>query len=628
MSRFGFLLVVASMWLGCGSPAPKQCNFQTCSGCCDAAGECQSGFAPTACGVLGSSCQACTGSVCQSGTCIFVNNSGGGGGSSTGGGGSSTGGGGGGTMGGGGGSTTGGGGGGTNQPGDTCNSPTPLSFDSTGVASFSGDNSLYMNDGQGSCGDSRERIFSFVVNTPTWVEISSSGLLAYHLRTTCNAPTSEQWCSSTTGKRLLQGGQYYLWAEASSVYSLQVRMLPGETCETATDILLSGTTSTVMGTLNGYEHQVTSSCSTSGPDRAYTFALSQPQNFTATLSQVSGFTGRLVLQSLSGDCTSATTESCQPAVSSNTDVTLRRGSLPAGRYVLWVKGNTIGSFTLSTTLTQAAQGETCSNPLALPFTSGSASVSADTSVFFPDTTANGACGTNGLGNDVVYAFTQVASGTLTVTVTPSSSTMRPVVYIRSASGCGTSQADVSCGQATSGGSVTTFTASLAAGNYFLVVDSFGGGGAFTLNASQGGMMVSAADQCAGATVPLISSVGMVTTTGSTSSLLADYTSGIVNTCNGNGSGPDGVYLIQHPTTGTFTATITGTGASPTYRPIMYLRSTCTSSTSDVACAPNDSGNCTFSTGTLTASNLVAGTYYLIVDTCLSGVGPYSLTVSQ
>ncbi len=606
MSRIGLLLVIASMWLGCGTPAPKQCNFQTCSGCCDAAGACQSGFAPSACGVLGASCQACTGSVCRSGICTFVNNTGGGGGS-----------------------TTGGGGGGTNQPGDNCSNPTPLSFDSTGLASFSGDNSLYANDGQGTCGDSRDRIFSFVVNTPTWVEISSAGLLAYHLRTSCNAPTSELWCASTTGKRLLQSGQYYLWAEASSVYTLQVRLLPGETCETASDILLSGTTSTVTGTLNGYEHQVTSSCSSSGPDRAYQFNLAQAQSFNATLSQVSGFTGRLVLQSLSGDCTSATTVTCQSGLSANTDVTLRRGSLPAGRYVLWVKGNTTGSFTLTTTLTQVMQGETCLNPIPLPFSGGSASASGDTSTFFNDTTANGLCGTNGLGSELVYAFTQVASGSLTVTVTPQSTALRPVVSVRGAAACGTSMPDVSCGQATSSGATLAFTASLSAGNYFLVVDSFGAGGPFTLAASQGTVAVNVADQCSGATTPLITSAGMVTTTGNTASLLSDYTSGAINGCNGSGSGPDGVYMITHPTTGTFTASITGTGMPVTYAPIMYLRSTCTSSTTDVACAPNASGNCTTSMGTLTATNLAAGTYYLVVDSCgSSGGGPYSLTVSQ
>ena len=120
---------------------------------------------------------------------------------------------------------------------------------------------------------------------------------------------------------------------------------------------------------------------------------------------------------------------------------------------------------------------------------------------------------------------------------------------------------------------------------------------------------------------------MVTATGDLTGLAANYTSGTVNTCSGSGSGPDGVYLIQHPSAGTFTATVGAT--SSVYKPIMYLRSTCTSSTSDVACAPNAMGNCTNSTGTLTATNLAAGTYYLIVDTCgANNGGPYTLTVTQ
>lgn len=382
--------------------------------------------------------------------------------------------------------------------------------------------------------------------------------------------------------------------------------------------------------LDSYEHQVMSACGTaSGPDRAYSFTTTAAQNFSATLSQVSGFTGRLVLQSLSGDCTSAVAEGCQSGIGSNTDVSLRRGNLAPGRYVLWVKGNsTTGSFTLTTSLSAPVMGETCADPLPLTFSGGAASASGDTSTFFPDTTANstGTCAMNGVGNELVYAFTQSATGTFTATITPSSGTLRPVVYLRST--CSGTATDVSCSQASSSGSATTVTATLTAGTYYLVVDSYGAGGAFTLTATQTAMGPPAADICSGAITPLISSAGTVTTTGDTTSLVANYTSGTVNTCSGSGSGPDGVYLIQHPTTGTFTATVTATGTG-VYRPIMYLRSTCTSSTSDVACAPNDMGNCTFATGTLTATNLAAGTYYLIVDTCgTTAMGPYSLTVTQ
>ena len=76
-----------------------------------------------------------------------------------------------------------------------------------------------------------------------------------------------------------------------------------------------------------------------------------------------------------------------------------------------------------------------------------------------------------------------------------------------------------------------------------------------------------------------------------------------------------------------TATVTATGTG-VYRPIMYLRAVCTVAT-DVACAPNDLGNWTNPSGTLTATNLATGTYYLIVDTCgTSAMGAYSLVVTQ
>ncbi len=92
--------VVALLWVlpGC-SPATPKCDATTCAGgCCDAAGQCQPGFAPTACGTGGNLCTTCfSGQACNLGLCQTT---GFGGGTGTGGGG----GGGGGGVGGGGGS--------------------------------------------------------------------------------------------------------------------------------------------------------------------------------------------------------------------------------------------------------------------------------------------------------------------------------------------------------------------------------------------------------------------------------------------------------------------------------------------------------------------------------------------
>jgi hypothetical protein len=138
--------VVSFLFFAAGcSPAPMATCADTCTGCCDAAGVCQSGTVTNACGTSGFVCQACTGgSTCVFGSCVAPTTGGGtgttgGGGGTTGGGtgggmtgggtgggmtgggtGGGTTGGGGGAMGGGGGTTGGGGGTTGGGSGNTC----------------------------------------------------------------------------------------------------------------------------------------------------------------------------------------------------------------------------------------------------------------------------------------------------------------------------------------------------------------------------------------------------------------------------------------------------------------------------------------------------------------------------
>jgi hypothetical protein len=63
------LVVGSSSLMACGGAST--CTPATCrSGCCDAAGVCQSGQSALACGAVGNACQACaSGSLCVSGSC-------------------------------------------------------------------------------------------------------------------------------------------------------------------------------------------------------------------------------------------------------------------------------------------------------------------------------------------------------------------------------------------------------------------------------------------------------------------------------------------------------------------------------------------------------------------------------
>ncbi len=94
MSSFRVLVVLAALLSSCGPTRPL-CSSTTCVGCCDATGECRSGFEGVACGRNGASCNDCAlGQLCTAGACTVPNNNGSGGGFTAAGGGSSGGGGG------------------------------------------------------------------------------------------------------------------------------------------------------------------------------------------------------------------------------------------------------------------------------------------------------------------------------------------------------------------------------------------------------------------------------------------------------------------------------------------------------------------------------------------------------
>lgn len=90
MNRFVLVVILglaggALLASACG-PSRPPCSPTTCLGCCDAAGECKSGFDNSGCGTRGNQCTTCgLGQTCVSGACTLPN-PGTGGGSGVGGG--------------------------------------------------------------------------------------------------------------------------------------------------------------------------------------------------------------------------------------------------------------------------------------------------------------------------------------------------------------------------------------------------------------------------------------------------------------------------------------------------------------------------------------------------------------
>lgn len=62
---------LGALLLACGPVAEKPCGPDTCTGCCDGAGVCQTGVTEATCGAGGNTCAACSSPlVCQLGACV------------------------------------------------------------------------------------------------------------------------------------------------------------------------------------------------------------------------------------------------------------------------------------------------------------------------------------------------------------------------------------------------------------------------------------------------------------------------------------------------------------------------------------------------------------------------------
>ncbi len=94
---FFFAAALASLGVACG-PTTAKCSTTTCTGCCDATGQCQAGNTAAACGVSAAQCTSCGVLSCTFGVCSSAQGTTGGGNGTTGGGGGTTGGGGGGNS--------------------------------------------------------------------------------------------------------------------------------------------------------------------------------------------------------------------------------------------------------------------------------------------------------------------------------------------------------------------------------------------------------------------------------------------------------------------------------------------------------------------------------------------------
>jgi hypothetical protein len=522
----------------------------------------------------------------------------------------------------------------TPQAGDTCSTAQALTVGVTVSGTTDGYASDHLSPTCNTNGADRYYRFTLASSatvTAEVVPISSSAYFGVYVlgpSTSC-ATASETTCRvsmtggvSTTTSAALGAGTYYLVVKNLSsspggftLLTSTPTTVPGDSCSTAVPLTFSGGSAAASGTIIGAGNDRSASCATSSGDVVYSFTVTSPSTFSATATPTSG-SWRPVVTVFSGtSCTSAVELGCGLATTAGGSATLSNIAVSPGTYFLWVDSVStfgVGAFSLTATLTPGGTGDTCSAPLPLTFSGGSATVSGSTSGLLND---NASTCVVSSGPDVVYSFNATAGQAFAATLTPSGF-QGHLVLRGSAPDC-SSATELTCQLGASSGSTVTLTrSSLSAGTYYLWVDGVNGGaGSYSLNATLG--TVSTGENCSTA-IPLVFSGTTATGSGTTSGAVSDRSS---SSCGG--SGGDRVYSFTVSGTRTFSLTVTPTGTS--YYPVLYVTSAsqCTT-TSDLRCIQGAGAG---STTSLTGLSLTTGTYYLWLDSFSSSTGPYSFTAT-
>ncbi|MBS1151796.1 MAG: Alkaline serine protease [Myxococcaceae bacterium] len=274
-----------------------------------------------------------------------------------------------------------------------------------------------------------------------------------------------------------------------------------------------------------------------------------------------------------------------------------------------------------------ATPETCVTPQTLPLPALGATTTFDVDTALATDDTQGSCNATG-GGELVYRLAIPAATSLTLTASrPPGSLANPVLYVRAAP-CSTA-AELACSNAPSPTATETISISnQPAGDYFLFVEGVGANVGLTRLT----MTVSLPnDSCAGAKA--LSFVGTIaTTTGDTTLASNSNTPNDVSpTCSpsGSDSGKDLVYTYTLSAAQDVSITATATGASPSYKPVVYVRKPGACSSSAVPDEVGCDSSGTEPQGTparLQLRNQPPGVYFLYVDSAQDTKGTFALDV--
>ncbi len=516
---------------------------------------------------------------------------------------------------------------------DDCAGAEVLNFVS-GIATASGDTSLATDSYTADCAGSgavADVVYTFTITEPKDVRatMTASWDEVIYITNACpvTGSTQEEVCDDEPGEveKRLPAGTYYVWADgyfASSkgAFSLEVELtdpppVPGnDLCADAVELQFGGSDSvSVPGTTLGAFDDDAGTCGTTdGGEVFYWFEITGTDNRSLTATVTPTGTGyRPAVYIRQGDCTTSTQVACNRAGSTGSNAVASAASLVPGVYYVVVDGvGSTGDFTLDLQLgAELILPEDCTSAQPLVFTSGTATITGDTSSASNE--SSGSCGSSSTQTapDLVYSFTIDPSEEpmdVRAVVTPSG--WDAIIYLTDA--C-PATSDLGCSDTFPD---TVKARMLPAGTYYLWIDGYStASGPFSLTVDLiPSPPAPPGDNCTDA-IPLLFTDGNVTVTGDTSTAYHDYRA----SCSSSSStAPDLVYSFTIDAAEA-PMNLSAVLDSPNWDAVIYLTDTC---------PPTGTLQCKDTPETLSLNSLPAGDYYIWIDGWGTGSGPFSLEV--
>lgn len=392
----------------------------------------------------------------------------------------------------------------------------------------------------------------------------------------------------------------------------------------------AGGTAFVSLELSTAVDDVTTSCG-SGPDLLYALTIPATRDVTVTARRRGGGTVAPAVALRNAPCVSGSELACDQLRDGGSAASLALSNVPAGTYYVVVESpaGTSGPVELSVTAVPPptmAANDTCAAVEALTFF-GTRAVTVGSTVLATNDAVGPSCSPSAAatGKDLVYAYDLDGGSNVSVTVRPlSGSTLTPVVSVRPL--CLSPLNELTCAASpTAGTPVSAAISNQPAGQYVVVVDSANGSsGSFQLEVTRTPVIPN--DSCvAPQALTFVGSVASAT--GDTSFAANDNAPGDATpSCSASARSSGGDVLFTYTLTQPrdVTVSVTPTGPSPTYWPVLSVRSACSNgaTSGELACvSPNASMQARAS-----FVNQPAGTYVVWVDSAAQTSGPFQLEV--